>query len=144
MTAGEVKLTENELRLVSLFQNYTGATVLDCLAEDDQIVFLVSEGEIGRAVGRGGVRIQELSNLLKKRLKVVEYSGDPASFLVNAVKPARVREVKILQESNGHVTAIVRVDPAEKALVIGKGGRNVGIVRKMARRHFKIDRVLIE
>jgi N utilization substance protein A len=52
--------------------------------------------------------------------------------------------VKILQESNGHVTAIVRVDPAEKALVIGKGGRNVGIVRKMARRHFKIDRVLIE
>ncbi len=144
MTGGEVKLTENELRLVSLFQSYTGATVLDCLAEEDLIVFLVREGEIGRAVGKGGLKVQELSNILKKRLKVVEYAGDAASFLINAVKPAEVKEVRIVQENNGATVAIIKVDPAKKALAIGKGGRNVDLVRKMAKRHFKIDKVLIE
>ncbi|GBC71086.1 hypothetical protein HRbin02_00864 [Candidatus Calditenuaceae archaeon HR02] len=144
MTDEEIKLTEREMRLVSLFQSYTGATVLDCLADDDQIVFLVREGEFGRAIGKKGVKIQELSNLLKKRLKVVEYCGDAASFLSNAVKPAKAREVKIVPGKDGQLTAIIRVDPEDKAMVIGRGGRNVGIVRRMAKRHFKIERVVIE
>lgn len=144
MTDEEVKLTEREMRLASLFQSYTGATVLDCLSDDEQVVFLVKEGEFGRAVGKRGVKIQELSNLLKKRLKVVEYYGDAASFLTNAVKPAKAREVKLVPDKDGQLTAIIKVDPEDKAMVIGKGGRNVAIVRRMAKRHFKIDRVVIE
>lgn len=144
MTDEEIKLTEREMRLVSLFQSYTGATALDCIADDEQVVFLVREGEFGRAVGRRGVKIQELANLLKKRLKVVEYQGDAVSFLFNAVKPAKAREVKIIPNKDGQLTAVIKVDPEEKAMVIGKGGRNVIMVRRMAKRHFNIDRVIIE
>ncbi|MEM4180669.1 MAG: NusA-like transcription termination signal-binding factor [Nitrososphaerota archaeon] len=144
MTDEEIKLTEREMRLVSLFQSYTGATVLDCLADDEQVVFLVREGEFGRAVGKRGVKVQELSSLLKKKLKVVEYHGDAASFLSNAVKPAKAQEVKIIHGKNGRLTAVIKVAPEEKAMVIGKGGRNVIMVRRMAKRHFNIERVIIE
>jgi len=144
LTGEEIRLTEHELRLASLFQSYTGATVLDCLSDGDQVVFLVKEGEFGRAVGRGGSKIQELSHLLKKRLKVVEYFGDASQFLANAVKPARAMEVRIAPGRDGQLTAIIRVDPKDKAMVIGRGGRNVAMVRRIARRHFKIERVIIE
>ena len=49
-----VKITENEMKFIQLLQNMTGATVVDCIIEEESIIFTVKKGEVGLAVGKGG------------------------------------------------------------------------------------------
>ena len=48
-----IKLTTDQMRLISLFQNVTGASARDCVEDEKQkrVIFVVNEGkmEIGRA-----------------------------------------------------------------------------------------------
>ncbi|MEM0454276.1 MAG: NusA-like transcription termination signal-binding factor, partial [Nitrososphaerota archaeon] len=99
--------------------------------------------DAGKAVGKGGRKLTDLSQLLGgKRVKVVEHSDDLKEFLVNAMLPANVKEVEIT-ERDGKVTAIVRVPEEEKGKAIGKGGKNLKAVRELLRRHFKVERLVL-
>ena len=51
-----IKFTSVEMRYIALFQSITGATVNDCIVDDDlnRIIFVVKEGSIGMAIGKKG------------------------------------------------------------------------------------------
>ncbi|MEM0375093.1 MAG: NusA-like transcription termination signal-binding factor [Nitrososphaerota archaeon] len=138
-----LKITEKEWRYIAIFEQLTDVEVLDYLELDDLIVFMVRKGDAGKAVGKGGRKLTDLSQLLGgKRVKVVEHSDDLKEFLVNAMLPANVKEVEIT-ERDGKVTAIVRVPEEEKGKAIGKGGKNLKAVRELLRRHFKVERLVL-
>ena len=48
----EIKLTTDQMRLMSLFQNITKATARDCVEDEKQnrIIFVVNEGKMGLAI----------------------------------------------------------------------------------------------
>ena len=80
-----IKLTTDQMRLMSLFQNVTGATARDCVEDEkqDRIIFVVNSGKMGLAIGKGGSHIKTLQNIVKRNVELVEYSDDPAVFLKN-------------------------------------------------------------
>ncbi len=138
-----LKITEKEWRYIAIFEQLTNVDVLDYVELEDFVVFMVRKGEVGKAVGKGGRRLSDLSHLLGgKRIKVVEHSEDLKEFLVNAMLPANVRDVEIV-ERDGKVTAIVRVTEEEKGKAIGKGGRNLRAVKELARRHFGVEKLVL-
>ena len=51
-----IKLTTDEMRLMSLFQSRTKVTARDCLDDQkyDRIIFVVNEGNMGLAIGKNG------------------------------------------------------------------------------------------
>ena len=51
-----IKLSTDQMRLMSLFQNVTGATARDCVEDEKQnrVIFVVNEGKMGLAIGKGG------------------------------------------------------------------------------------------
>ena len=55
-----IKITENEMRYMALLENMTGATIVDCILEDENetVIFAVKKGEVGLAVGKGGEKIK--------------------------------------------------------------------------------------
>ena len=70
-----IKLSTDQIRLISLFQNVTKATARDCLDDEkqDRIIFVVNQGKMGLAIGRGGSNIKSLQNILKRNVELVEY-----------------------------------------------------------------------
>ena len=48
----EIKLTTDQMRLMSLFQNVTKATARDCVEDEklDRLIFVVNEGKMGLAI----------------------------------------------------------------------------------------------
>ena len=56
-----IKFTSREMRYIALFQSITGATVKDCIVDNDlnRIIFVVKEGNIGMAIGKKGKNIHE-------------------------------------------------------------------------------------
>ncbi len=140
-----IKLSTDQMRLISLFQNVTGTTARDCIQDEkqDRIIFVVNSGKMGLAIGRGGVHIKSLQNIVKGNVELVEFYEDPAKFLSNLLNSKLVTEVKINTRPDGSKQAIVMVDPRNKGIVVGREGRNAEKARLLAKRYFNITNVLI-
>ena len=140
-----IKFTSVEMRYIALFQSITGATVKDCIVDDDlnRIIFIVKEGSIGMAIGKKGKNIHQLEKMTGKKHEVIEHSDNPAQFIKNALKPAKVDEVRITERMDGKTIAVISVNPKDKGVAIGKNGRNAERIRFLAKRYFQIQNVSI-
>ena len=143
--AQSIKLTTDQMRMMSLFQNVTGATARDCVEDEkqDRVIFVVNSGKMGLAIGKGGVHIKSLQNIVKRNVELVEFDEDPAKFLSSLLNSKLVSEVKINKRTDGSKQAIVMVDPRKKGIVVGREGRNAEKARLLAKRYFDITSVLI-
>jgi N utilization substance protein A len=133
------------MRYIALFESITSATVKDCIIDDElnRIIFIVKEGDIGAAIGKGGKNIRLLERMTGKKHEIIEHSDNPVQFIKNALKPARVKEVRITERPNGRTIAVVSVNPRDKGVAIGKNGRNAERIRFLAKRYFQIQNVSI-
>ena len=140
-----IKLSTDQMRMMSLFQNVTGATARDCVEDEkqDRVIFVVNTGKMGLAIGKGGIHIKSLQNIVKRNVELVEFDEDPAKFLANLLNSKLISEVKINKRSDGTKQAIVMVDPRKKGIVVGREGRNAEKARLLAKRYFDISSVLI-
>ena len=141
-----IKLTTDQIKLMSLFQNVTGATARDCIEDEklDRVIFVVNQGKMGLAIGKGGITIRNLQNVVKRNVELVEYAEDPVEFLKNTLNPKLISEVKINKRLDGSMQAIVVVDAKKKGIVVGREGRNAEKARLLAKRYFQISSVLIQ
>jgi N utilization substance protein A len=138
----EITLDSETIAYIRLFEERTGAAVKDCLEAEDKLVFLVSPGEIHKAVGPGGVLIDRLKGLLHKEIVAVEYSDDPETLVKNIFFFYTPRKVEFSPKGKGR-HASVTVDPAWKARAIGKAGKNLKIARAILLRHTDIVSVSV-
>ena len=143
--SGKIRLTGDEIRYIALFESMTGAVVKDCIIDNklDRVIYLVKPGDIGLAIGKRGSHIKLLRNMLRKNVEVIEYSDDQAMLIKNALAPARVKDVRITERTNGQKVAFVVVEPKDKGVAIGKNGRTAERTRFLAKRYFEIDHVII-
>jgi N utilization substance protein A len=144
MTSG-IKITCDEMRYIALFESISGASVKDCIIDEEQsrAIFIVNQGHVGVAIGRGGRNIHTLEKMTGKKHEIIEYSEDPVQFIKNALKPAVVREVRITERTDGKTMAVVTVNPKDKGVAIGKNGKNAERLRFLAKRYFNIQNVSI-
>jgi N utilization substance protein A len=130
---------------MSLFQSITSVTARDCVVDDkmDRVIFIVNKGQMGLAIGKGGMTIRQLQNVVAKKVELVEYSDDASDFVRNILNPQMINDVKITQRTDGSKQAVVLVDAKRKGVVVGKEGRNAEKARLLAKRYFQISNVLI-
>jgi N utilization substance protein A len=109
----------------------------------DRVIFIVNKGQMGLAIGKGGMTIRQLQNVVAKKVELVEYSEDASDFVRNILNPQMVNDVKITQRTDGSKQVVVLVDAKRKGVVVGKEGRNAEKARLLAKRYFQISNVLI-
>ncbi|MEZ4870476.1 MAG: transcription termination factor NusA [Caldilineaceae bacterium] len=86
---------------------------------------------VGSCVGMRGLRIQNIvTELAGEKIDVVEWSSDPATYISNALSPAKVNSV-LLDEKSSIKTAIVVVPDRQLSLAIGKEGQNARLAAKL-------------
>ena len=86
---------------------------------------------VGSCVGMRGTRIQAIVNDLGgEKIDIVEWSPDTATFIANALSPAKVTDVFLEETSEGR-TAIVIVPDRQLSLAIGKEDQNARLVAKL-------------
>jgi N utilization substance protein A len=99
---------------------------------------------IGACVGSQGSRVKMVTNELRgEKVDIVEFSEDPAQFVTNALGPAKVKEVRLDEETG---TATVVVTDHQLSLAIGKEGQNARLAARLTgwRVDIKSDTMLAE
>src|SRR5574344_2042731 len=85
---------------------------------------------VGACAGLTGVRIQNvIRELYGEKIDVLKYDADPTVFIKNALSPAEVDKVIILDESKRQALAIVQ--ESQFSLAIGKQGQNVRLANRL-------------
>jgi len=84
---------------------------------------------VGSCVGVRGARVQAvIAELQGEKIDIIQWSSDPATFLVNAIAPAEVAKV-VIDEDNNRIEAVV---PEEQlSLAIGRRGQNVRLASEL-------------
>ena len=110
------------MQYISLFESLTGAKVKDCILNDN-IIFIVHENEIGKAIGKGGSNIKRIGSVLKKKVRVVEFSDNICQFVKNLIYPTKVE----VDEEEG-VINVHGNDTKTKGMLIGRDRQNINLI----------------
>jgi N utilization substance protein A len=91
---------------------------------------------VGACIGARGSRIQVVVNELRgEKIDVIRWSPDPATYIANALSPARVDEVRLVNSEERQAHVLVAED--QLSLAIGKEGQNVRLAARLT--GWKID-----
>jgi transcription termination/antitermination protein NusA len=84
---------------------------------------------VGACVGARGARVRMVVNELRgEKVDIVPYSEEPSEFVAKALSPAKVKEVRIHEDSG---TAEVIVPDFQLSLAIGKEGQNARLAARL-------------
>jgi N utilization substance protein A len=85
---------------------------------------------VGACVGLKGIRIQAVIKELEgEKIDILKYDPDPRRFIKNALSPAEVRDVIIMDEGKHQALAVV--NDSMLSLAIGKQGLNVRLANRL-------------
>src|SRR6187399_1705649 len=91
---------------------------------------------VGACVGMKGTRVQAIIRELRgEKIDIVEWSEDPIVFVTNAISPAKVQRVSIVDDAEKVMEVVV--EDKQLSLAIGKKGQNVRLAAKLT--GWKID-----
>ncbi|PSB41134.1 transcription termination/antitermination protein NusA, partial [Chamaesiphon polymorphus CCALA 037] len=91
---------------------------------------------VGACIGARGSRIQVVVNELQgEKIDVIRWSPDPSTYISNALSPARIDEVRLVDPEGRQAHVLVPED--QLSLAIGKEGQNVRLAARLT--GWKID-----
>ncbi|AOY83956.1 MAG: transcription termination factor NusA [Moorea sp. SIOASIH] len=91
---------------------------------------------VGACIGARGSRIQVVVNELRgEKIDVIRWSPDPSTYIANALSPAQVDQVLLVNPEERQAHVLVAED--QLSLAIGKEGQNVRLAARLT--GWKID-----
>jgi N utilization substance protein A len=139
MRPGGIKLTDEELQLMRIFEEITQVVPRDCIYDEqfNRYIFVVGKGQASLAVGKNGAKVRLLRGVLKKDVEVVEEGESVEELVKSALFPAKVTEI-VTYGNDYRKVVIAKVSRDSIAFAIGRNGRNVHRARLLLRRYFDI------
>lgn len=138
----KITLSNETVQYINIASKHSKASIIDCVIEEELIVFVVEKGQLGIAIGSKAKNIEKLRSLFKKNVRFVEFDRNPEQFIKNLCKPYSITNLHFEGDENNGIVKI-EVSPRDKSKLIGRGGRNINMIRKVAQRHHPIKDVQI-
>jgi len=139
----DILISKENMQYINMASKITRTTIIDCVVHNNKLTFIVERGQIRAAIGKNTKNLIKLRNLFKKNIKFVEYDKDKKRFIRNLCRPYNVKNITF-EGNEEEPIAKVEVDASDKSKIIGKGGKNVEIIRALAQRHHSIKDVQIK
>jgi len=118
------------IRVINAFESITGTEVRDCVCSE-VIYFLVNPGKMALAIGKNGNNIKIAEKMLKRPIKIFEWSEDCEQFIKNMIPSTQKIDI------NGG-KATITIETQKRGLVIGKKGSNIKVIREFLDRNGNI------
>ncbi|MCE4599884.1 MAG: NusA-like transcription termination signal-binding factor [Desulfurococcales archaeon] len=140
----EDRITVDELRYLSVFQNFTEAVAYRCIIDEEgnRLIFLVNKGDLGKAIGKAGKNVKMLSKIFNKSIEIVEYSDDIDGMVKNLFSGVKILGIDVVTRG-GEKQVIVKVAEEDKGKAIGREGRNIKRARLVLSKLFNVSKIII-
>ena len=135
----KIKYDMNLMKYISLFEALTRSKLKDCFELDERLVFIVQPGEIGKAIGKKAANVKRLENILKRKIRIIEFNPDIVEFMSNVIYPIKAKAI----EYNNNIIVISSPDSHSRGILIGKGAETLRNNEKIVKRYFEIHEIKV-
>lgn len=136
------KFTLEDIQLMNLFEKEFRTKVVDYINDETGMAFVVETNNFGALLGRGGANVKAFQQKLGKMFKVFQYSEDLQQFAKNlAIVPVQSIDI---QEKNGKKMVKYKVEQGNKAMLIGREGKNISMIKTLLKRQFDVENVVVD
>ncbi|HLC67194.1 MAG TPA: NusA-like transcription termination signal-binding factor [Candidatus Nanoarchaeia archaeon] len=127
---------------IALFEQITGARLRDCFTDTVRncLTFLVEPGEAGKAIGKGAMNIRRLEQLLKQRVRIVEFADSAVRLVQNLIAPLQTKNIERDAEERILISGI---DEQTNGRLIGRGGANLRQLELQVRRYYPVKEIKV-
>jgi len=117
------EIANNVVEIKSIAREAGSRSKIAVMSNDEQI------DPVGSCVGQKGIRVTTvMGELGGEKIDIIEWSEDPAEFVISALSPAKILDINIEEKER---KAIIEVAEDQLSLAIGKGGQNVRLAAKL-------------
>lgn len=123
-----------DMRYLNLFNKKTHIITRFCFKYNEVIVFSVPKKLVSKAIGEGGRNIRQMSEILRKRIKVVSTPNgieDAKSFIESVVSPVTFKNLEIKENE-----IIITAGSQSKAALLGRNKRRLIELQKIVKNFF--------
>ncbi len=133
-----IKLSQSEMQYITTFQRIVDVYIKDCVVDDEEnkITYVVSEGQAGMAIGKKGIHINKLKELVAKDVEIIEFSNNLEKFIKNCFLPIIIKSIRVDKKKDGSI-AHVEVSSQDKGRAIGRNGKNINKVKMIVQRQYE-------
>ena len=122
------------IRYLNLFEKVTKVRTQHCFFYNSTIIFLVNKHEIPKAIGEGGKNIKKLSQILEKKVKIIQIPRVPEGiekFILEIVYPVKFKGIEI---NNNCVT--ISAGMQSRAALIGRNKTRLSEMKEILEHYF--------
>ncbi len=128
------------MQVIAHFEKSTHARLKDCIVQEQQVIFVVEPGDMGKAIGPKGTNVRQLEAALKKKVKIVEFAPELVSFIKNLIYPIDVKEVR---ETGDGIVELVPSSLKTRGLLIGRNAQTLRAYEAVVQRFFPIKELRV-
>ena len=139
ITSEKITFDTEIIKCMALFENITHSQLKDCFFDREKLVFLVDQGEMGKALGKNKTNIMRIEKLLNRKIKIVEFEPERMKFITNYLAPLKIIDIR----EEGDVVTITGSDTKTKGLIIGIKAQNLRNLEKIAGKYFTIKEIKV-
>jgi transcription termination/antitermination protein NusA len=130
----KITYTKDLLDRMRIFSAISHADIKDCFMLDDTLYFVVLKGQLGKAIGKGGMSIKKVQERLRQNVKVVEFNEDAAIFVRNFIYP-----LKVECTLDGDAVTLRSDDRVLKGKLIGRDAKHLNSLQMAVNRYFDLE-----
>lgn len=130
-----------QMRYINLFERVCNVSTRHCFLYNNMIVFAVPKSKVSLAVGKNGVNMKRLGEILRKRIKVISFSEDEndlSKFIAEVIEPVSFNKVELKGNE-----IIISAGRQNKAALIGRNHQREKELEDILKNLFKIGKLRI-
>ena len=127
------------MQFMSAFGSVSRADLKDCIADENQIMYIVKKGDLSQAIGKQAINVHKLERAFKRRIKMVEFNENVITFILNIIAPLKVREA----QEEGSIIILTPIDSKTRGMLIGRAASNLRAIEAIAKRYFSITEIKV-
>jgi len=137
-----MKLGPKEILYMKALDEIAGVPAKDCLIKGNQIIFLIDESFMGKAIGRKGALVKILSDKLGKQVELVAYDKKPDQFVKKMLKDLQVNSAEVAVVE-GKKSLFVSMSFESKRKLLNNASK-LKKVRELLQRDYGIDSIRLK
>ena len=125
-----------DMRHLNLFEKVSKVRTRYCFSYNETLMFAVPKPMISKALGKGNENLRKLSDIVKKRIRVVPMPRgieDAKDFISAIIAPVQFKDMEITLDE-----IIVTAGPQSKAALLGRNKRRLAEMQKIVAEFFKV------
>ena len=130
------------MRYINLFEQVSHVPTTNCFVYNNSIIFAVPRNAISKAIGKKGVNVRRMNEILRRRIKIIAMPNSPQDmerFVIDLIDPAEISRVELQQDGN----VIISGNRQNKAILIGRDRTREKELEDILKKFFEIQKLRI-